>query len=180
MILRYEDAKRQFGSAYRLEKAVAEGTIYRIEEGIYSDSPHPSELAIISFKYPRGVVTMLSAFFYHNLTDVIPDIIDLATDNSSSALLDARIKQYYAPAGFLETGVIRMQSYDAEFRVYDLERTLIELLRNKEKIPYDIYKEVVANYRQKTYSLDYQKIDDYLEGFPKANLIKRRLIEEVL
>ena len=73
-----------------------------------------------------------------------------------------------------------MQSYDAEFRVYDLERTLIELLRNKEKIPYDIYKEVVANYRQKTYSLDYQKIDDYLEGFPKANLIRRRLMEEVL
>lgn len=180
MILGYETAKSAYGSAYRLGKAVADGKIYRIEEGVYSDLPNPSELAIVSYKYPKAVVTMLSAFFYHNLTDEIPDLIDLATDNSASVLLDPRIRQHYAPAGFLETGVVVMEQNGVKFRIYDLERTLIELLRNKANIPYDLYKEVIASYRNRTYSLDYQKFDEYLEGFPKARLIKRRLEEEVL
>ena len=36
---------------------------------------------------------------------------------------------------------------DIKIRIYDKERMLIELVRNKNKISYDMYKEIINNYR---------------------------------
>ena len=180
MLLDYETAKKTYGSHFLLQKALREGKIYKIEEGVYSTSASPSDLSIVAFKYPDYVVTMLSAFFYHGLTDEIPLRIDLATSNSANKLRDRRIIQHYAPDGFLKTGMTTMKRGETEFPIYDLERTLIELLRSKDKLPYDLYKEVLRNYRERLPQLDFQKIDDYLVGFPKANLIKKRIEQEVI
>ena len=47
MILSYNEAIKEYGSEYKLAKAVNEGAIYKKEEGIYSSSLYVSELAII-------------------------------------------------------------------------------------------------------------------------------------
>ena len=44
---------------------------------------------------------------------------------------------------------------DAEVNIYDKERMLIELVRNKKNIPYDMYKEIVNNYRKIIESLNF-------------------------
>ena len=43
--------------------------------------------------------------------------------------------------------------------IYDKERMLIDLARNKNKIGYDLYKEIISNYRKLVNSLDTQKIE---------------------
>ena len=52
---------------------IKDGKIYKIEKGIYSDVPSVHYLAVIMKKYPYGVFTSYSAYYYHNLTDVIPN-----------------------------------------------------------------------------------------------------------
>ena len=84
---------------------------------------------------------MDTAFYYHNLTDVIPDEYYLATDKHSIALKDPRVRQIYVNSDVLDLGVITMQHRDATFNIYDRERMLIELLRYKSKLPFDYYKE---------------------------------------
>ena len=63
--------------------------------------------------------------------------------------------------------------------MYDKERMLIELARNKTKLPYDFYKEVLHRYRAQTEALDVRRLQEYLRHFPKAGKIRTVLEQEV-
>ena len=56
---------------------------------------------------------------------------------------------------------------------------LIELLRYKNKLPYDYYKEILGNYRNLIYELDIERIQEYVSIFPKSKTISALLDSEV-
>lgn len=62
----------KYKNNYRLNKALKDKKIFKIESGIYSNQEFVNYLLVISQKYPNAVFTSDSAFFYYNLTDVIP------------------------------------------------------------------------------------------------------------
>ncbi len=64
-------------------------------------------------------------------------------------------------------------------RIYDKERMLIELLRFKNKLPYDYYKEILGNYRMQISNLDIERIQKYAAIFPKSKMINTLLESEV-
>ena len=179
MIKTFPNCVQEYGTAYDVKKAVDDGVIYKIEKGIYADTPNISTLAIITTKYPSAIITMDTAFYYHNLTDVIPDKYYLATSSSARALRDKRIKQIFIKDEFLNLGLTEMTRRDATFKIYDRERMLIELLRFKNKLPYDYYKEILRQYRNLLYELDIARIQEYADIFPKSKLIKESLEREV-
>ena len=83
MLYNHSEIKNKYKSTYQIRKALENKEIYKIEKGIYSDVPNVHYLAVIMKKYPYGVITSYSAYYYHNLTDVIPDKIYLATHRSN-------------------------------------------------------------------------------------------------
>lgn len=97
---------------------------------------------------------MNSAFYYRGLTDVIPDLYYLATINSSKKLVDKRIKQIYVPEDLIEVGKEEGSNNDIKYYIYSKERMLVELLRFKNVLPYDYYKEILNNYREIIYELN--------------------------
>ncbi|MBR0137453.1 MAG: hypothetical protein IJM15_03515 [Erysipelotrichaceae bacterium] len=179
MIYSYPECIKKWQSDYQIKKQIAEGSLFLIEKGIYSDTPDVSALAVICKKYPKGIITMDSAFFYHGLTDTIPDRYHIATESHSFALSDERIAQHYVQLEILDKGAITMKHRDTTFRIYDKERMLIELLRYKNKLPFDYYKEIIGNYRDIIHKLDIERIQEYAEVFPKHKLISERLDAEV-
>jgi hypothetical protein len=179
MIYTYKECKEKWSSNYQIKKQIAAGSLFQIEKGIYSDTPDVSTLAVISTKYPKAIFTMDSAFYYHELTDVIPDEYHIATDKHSIYISDKRIRQYYIPSDILNTGVTTMTRRDATIRIYDKERMLIELLRYKNKLPFDYYKEILGNYRNLIYELDIERIQEYAATFPKTKMISEALDAEV-
>ena len=92
MILLYKDLIQQYKSDYKIKKLIEEGKIFKIEKGIYSDNNNINYLEILTKKYPNAIFTMESAFYYHNLTDVIPDKEYLALRRDSTKINDDRIK----------------------------------------------------------------------------------------
>lgn len=180
MILSIQECLERYGSYYAISKEVTAGSLVKIERGIYSDSKEyvPGE-GIVQKKYPNAVFTMESAFFYHRLTDVVPDTYSIATPARTTAIADRRIKQYFVPEGTLEIGKTEMDVAGVKIAVYDLERMLIELMRYRRKLPYDYYKEVLGNYRSNLDRLYPAKLDDYLASFPKHDAISRFLDLEV-
>jgi hypothetical protein len=64
--------------------------------------------------------------------------------------------------------------------IYDKERMLIELIRNKNILPFDYYKEIIESYRKITYDLDIEKLQDYMTQFPKKDYIMNAIRLEVL
>lgn len=179
MLLSYSDCLQKWQSDYQIKKQISDGKLYRIEKGVYSDVPEASTLAVIAFKYPKGIMTMDSAFYYHGLTDVIPEEFHIATDKHAIYINDKRIHQYYVLSDFLTIGVTTMERRDATIRIYDKERMLIELLRFKNKFPFDYYKEIIGNYRKLIYDLDIERIQDYAEIFPRTKMISEALEMEI-
>ena len=72
MIFTYKELLLKYKSAYQIEKAIKNGKVYKIEKGIYSDIHNVHYLEIIMKKYPYGVLSSYSAYYYYNLTDTIP------------------------------------------------------------------------------------------------------------
>jgi len=180
MFFSYADCITKYGNAYQLNKALEDGLVFKLEDGIYSDSEYESEVAIISKKYPDGIFTGEFAFYVHGLTDLIPEKYALATKAKATPLVDGRIEQIYTRDDLLNIGVIQMEVDGAMIPIYDKERMIIELLRNKNKMPKDLYKEIIGNYRRIIESLEIWRIQEYLDIFPKSKMIKKAFDEEIL
>lgn len=179
MLLTYRDCRERFGKPYQIDGAVADGRLRKIEPGIYSDGGNPSELAVIQFKYPKGILAFESAYLYYDLTDSIPERYALATPANATAIRDPRVKQYYVPTRIYGLGITEIARGGDRIRVYDRERVLVDTARMKNLMAVDLYKEVIGNFRKRIAELDPTKIADYLEQFPKRSMIERIIDEEV-
>lgn len=180
MILTYNEAVSRFGNAYKLSRAVADGSFFKLEEGIYSSNKRESEIGIIMKKYPKAVLAGEYAFYMHGLTNLIPEKYDLATPSKSAKLTDERVKQIYVREDIFALGIEEKEENGVQLRVYDKERMLIELLRAKNTMPYDLYKEILVHYREIIGNLEIWRIQEYAAIFPKSKMISKALDEEVM
>ena len=104
MIYNYKEIIKIYKNDYNLKKAINKKEIYKLEKGIYSNKKIVSPLIIYSKKYPNAVITMDSAFYYYNLTDVIPNKIYLATDRNSDKINNSKIVQSFVAKSILNEG----------------------------------------------------------------------------
>ncbi len=175
----YEECIAEFGSNHYLDKAIESGRLFKIEKGIYSDEQLPSQLSVVVFKYPNTIMTMESAFYYHGLTDSIPDEYVLCTERNGTKIKDIRIKQIFCQKKLFLIGKSKMEYQGIKLNIYDRERMLIELVRNREKLPYDYYKEIIRSYRDKLFDLDIEKMQEYIRQFPGSKTINEVIAREV-
>lgn len=109
-----------------------------------------SDLEVFTVQYPKAVFTMNSAFYYHGLMDTIPDCYYVKTTRGAAQIVDSNVKQIF------------------------------ELVRNRSKLPYDYYKEVIHSYRNIIHRLDIQAIEEYAYALPKTNMVLETLQTEVM
>ena len=180
MLYSYKQCIETYKTDYLLEKALGEKKLFKIEKSVYSDTLTCSKLAVIAFKRSDSVFTMNSAFYYQDLTVEIPDRFFIATERNSTKIKDTEIKQFFYPKETLNLGVEEKNILGTSVKVYTKERMLIELIRHKNKLPFDYYKEIVSNYRNKTYELDIQWLEENVSKFPAAKKIMDSIQLEVL
>lgn len=179
MILLYKDLIKQYKSDYEIKKIIREGNLFKIEKGIYSDSNNVNYLEVITKKYPNAIFTMDSAFYYHNLTDVIPDKEYLALRRDSTKINDDRIKTVYYQDKIFEIGKSTMKVNNVDIQIYDKERMLIELIRNRNNLGFDYYKEIIGNYRDIKETLNSKKIAEYISKFAIEDHLYDVIMKEV-
>ena len=163
-----------------MTKAVSNGVLFKQEEGVYSTERFEPEIGIVIKKYPKAVITGEYAFYIHGLTNVIPEKYDLATPSKAAPMTDPRVRQSYVNDKVFSLGIIEKEVDGVKVRIYDKERMLIELLRKKNSMPYDLYKEIIMNYREIISSLEIWRIQEYAAIFPKSKMISKALDEEVM
>ncbi len=179
MILLYKDLIQQYKSDYKIKKLIEEGKIFKIEKGIYSDNNNINYLEILTKKYPNAIFTMESAFYYHNLTDVIPDKEYLALRRDSTKINDNRIKVVYYQDNLFEIGKSTLKVNNINIPIYDKERMLIELIRNRKNLGFDYYKEIINNYREIRETLSTTKIAEYISKFSIEDYLYDVIMKEV-
>ena len=125
MVLLYKELIQKYESDYKIKKLIQEGKIFKIEKGIYSDKKNVNYLEIISKKYPNAIFTMDSAFYYHNLTDVIPEKEYLALKRDSTKISDSRIKVVYYQEKFFDIGKSTLNINGVEVKILSGDNDIV-------------------------------------------------------
>lgn len=121
--------------------------IYRLTDAIPLGNP---DLVAVALRVPEGVVCLLSALAFHELTTHIPHEVSIAIARGAEppriAYPPTRIL-WFAGASF--TSGIETHELDAvPVRVYSREKTLADCFRYRNKIGLDTCLEAVRLYRQ--------------------------------
>ena len=180
MIYNYTECINLFGSYYALKKALLKKKIFKVKDGFYSTIKNPKELEVFIKEHKDSVFTLESAFYYFGISDVIPYKYVVATDKDASKYKQANIKQYFMNGDLINIGVTSIKYLNVEIPIFNKERLLIELIRYKNKLPFDYYKEIINYYRNHIHDIDVSLMLDYLQHFPKKHLIIRAIQMEVL
>ena len=180
MLMTTQECLAKYGSFYRIAQAVRNGELHKIAHGVYSDNNRYRDVELLLKRYPAAVVTMLSAYYYYGLTDNVPDKIHLAVERDGTKIMDPKVVEYFVPKGTGSIGVVNAELHGMELRIFDKERLLIETVRMRTKMPLDLYHEVIGNYRREADALYPAKMEDYLDSFPKRDVIFDVIKKEVL
>jgi predicted transcriptional regulator of viral defense system len=153
-ILRTRDAIRASIHPRTLYALRDEGLIEELSRGLYRlvestplDNP---DLVTVSLKVPRGVVCLISALAWHELTTQIPHEVHLAIPRGSEAprLQYPPVHIYRFGEASYATGIDRHQIDGVEVPIYSREKTIADCFKFRNQIGMDVVLEAVRFYRQ--------------------------------
>lgn len=152
MILSVNELRTAGFSHYKINRLVEEGTLLKLNKKYYENTGYQgeeSDLYYVPAYAPQGVVCLMSAASYYNLTTYRPDSIDVAIQRKSkiSTMPDwpALSVYYYADDRF-EIGVETVQEGKNQFKIYDIEKTVVDIVFFREKIGIEETKGILVNY----------------------------------
>ena len=154
-----------------------EGLLEVLDRGLYrlKDSPEStlSDLVPIVKKVPNGVLCLISALSYHELTTQIPHFVHVAIPANAVQIKIAYppIKYFWYTKKMLTTGVVKEELGSITIKVFDIEKTLVDCVKFRNKIGMDIVLESLKLYWQRG-ETDLDKLFEYARIFRVANILK--------
>lgn len=135
---------------YFLTKMVERKKINRISRGYYGlvDYNVDEYYKIISMS-ERAVFSMNTALYLHNLSDRIPLIFDITVPYYYGGNLrkNKKVNLYFVKNSILNLGKIEITSpFGMKIKVYDKERTICDIVKNKNNIDMEIFSKAIKNY----------------------------------
>lgn len=165
-----------------LKKLMDMRKIERVKRGVYvAVGEIEDEMFYMQAKYPKIIYSHETALFVHELTDRTP--FEYAVTVPSGYKVPRNVsdnsKIYYIKRELYLLGVITSKtSFGNEIKVYDVERTICDILRSRERIDIQIISQALKDYvRLKT--TDFNKLSEYAKVF-RVNEILKKYIEVLL
>lgn len=178
MIYLYKDLTKKGYSDYQIKKMVKENKLYMIQKGAYSTTKEYDYLEYLVKKHPNAIVTLETACRCYSLIKNKPTTYYLATKQKDRKIKDENVKQIFMTDSLYNVGanVVTYQQYN--IKIYDLERLLVEVVRNKINMDYDVYINIINSYKKISKLLNKTKLDNYIKLF-KDKRIEERIKNEV-
>ena len=152
---------------------VANGNIIRIRNGIYALPEEMAKTMIDVEKIvPGGVVCMYSAWAYYELTTKLPPDICIAIEKKRKVILPdyPPVALYYWSQASFELGVEEKEIEGYKVRIYNLEKSVCDAVKFRNKIGVDISSEILKNYLSRT-DRNLTRLNEYARRMRVANIM---------
>lgn len=152
MIISVDELKKVGFSYYKINQLVEEGILIKLNKKYYENAKYQgeeSDFYYVSAYAPQGVVCLMSAAAYYNLTTYRPDAIDVAIQRKAkvSTIPDwPELSIYYYADDRFEIGIETVQEGKNQFKIYNIEKTVVDIVFFREKVGIEETKEVLVNY----------------------------------
>ena len=136
-------------SYYGIRKAVEDGSVIRLKNGVYAPVEALADTMIdIERVVPRGVLCLYSAWAYYGLTTQIPGAFYVAVEKHRKVVVPdfPPIKVCYWEQKYYEMGVVEVEWSGYMLRLYDIEKSVCDAVKFRNKIGIDVTTEVLKNY----------------------------------
>lgn len=151
-IFSVEELKTAGFSHYKINQLAGDGILIKLNKKYYENTSYvgeESDFFYVPAYAPKGIVCLMSAAAYYNLTTYLIDAVDVAIQRKTkiSTMPDwPQFNVFYFPDDRFETGVSTVSDGKNEFRIYDMEKTVVDIVFYRERIGIEEMKEVLVNY----------------------------------
>lgn len=153
-MVRMADALRAGIHRNTLRAMLEADKIERVTRGLYrlQDAPPlgSPDLVTVAEKVPSGVICLISALAYHEMTTQVPHEIYLAISrNSEPPRLDYPPLRVFRFSGeSFSAGIKRERVDGVDVRIYDREKTLADCFKYRNKLGMDTVLEAIRFYKE--------------------------------
>lgn len=139
-IITIQEFKNNNINFYQINKLIEDQYISRMDRGIYKKSNSEDDsLYSFQYRYKNTIFSYNTALYLLNKLENAPKNIDITVPGDYHVELDNKsIKIHYTNRNNINLGVTTIKTPQGnEVNVYNLERTICDLIKNSEKIEID-------------------------------------------
>lgn len=180
MIYSIQELKDKGFSYYKINQMVEQGMLIKLNKKYYENVNFDGEESDFYYAYafvPEGVVCLLSAAAYYNLSTYRPEAIDVAIPRKAkvSTLPDwPEFNVCYFTNDRFDTGIKTVEDGNNRFRIYDIEKTVVDVVFYREKVGIEETKEILINYLNRG-DRDLNRLIRYAELLKCGDVMKKYL-----
>lgn len=139
-------------SYYKIGKLEKNGLLRRVNRSTYENLSYKGDendfFSAEAF-VPNGVICLMSAARYYELTNFLPDTVDVAIERKKKVVTLPdwpEIKIFYFDPVRMDLGVTEIREGDNVFHIFDIEKTVVDIIYYRNKIGIEETSEVLKNY----------------------------------
>ena len=139
-------------SQYMVCKLVDGGKLIKLNKSNYENTGYQgeeSDFYYVEAYAPKGVICLMSAAVYYNLTAYIPDAVEIAIPRKAKVSTIPEwppMKIHYYADERYALGMITVKEGKNKFRIYDIEKTVVDIVFYREKVGIEETKEILHSY----------------------------------
>ena len=140
------------GEYEQLRRATEDGTLIRLRNGVYVEmSALANNMIDVERVVPHGVLCLYSAFAHYGLSTQVPSATCIAIDAKRKVRLPEYppIDLYFWKKENLKFGINKKSISGYDVLITDMERTVCDAVKYRNKIGLDVCGEVIDNYLKK-------------------------------
>jgi predicted transcriptional regulator of viral defense system len=132
-----------------------EGVLEQLSRGLYRLAGLPlvsnPDLIRVALKVPKGVVCLISALAFHDLTTQVPHVVHVALERGAEPpRLDyPPLKIYWFTGSAFREGVELHSVDNISVRIYSPEKTIADCFKYRNKLGLDVAMEALKRYRER-------------------------------
>lgn len=158
-------------------RAQAQGDLIKLRQGVYAvPEAMLSTMIDVERIVPNGVVCLYNAWAYHQLSTTVPPGFCIAISDKRKVVLPQAlpINLYYWKKENLEFGIDTVEISDYEVRITDMERSVCDAIKYRNKVGLDICAEIIRAYLKKP-NRNLSRLQDYAKRLRVYNTLKNYL-----
>ena len=152
MYYQAEELKDAGYSYYKIRKLEDDGILKKVNKSVYENlsfKGNENDFYTAEAFVPQGVICLLSAARYYDLTDYLPDSVDVAIDRKKkiSTLPDwPQIKIHYFDPRRMNIGVNEISEGENSYHIFDIEKTVVDIVYYRNKTGIEETSQILKNY----------------------------------
>ena len=180
LIVSIEELKAGGLSLYKINKLVEQGDLRKLNKKFYENLNYCGEESDFFYAHayvPAGVICLLSAASYYNLTSYRMEAVDVAIHRKArvSTLPEwPEIKLHHYTDERFDLGVKVEVEGKNTFHIYDIEKTVVDVVFYREKVGIEEMREILTNYLNRK-DRNINKLVRYAEAMKCGDVMKKYL-----